>query len=310
MKRLKLFFIICLIVSFNISCHKNNINAEERNNINYKEKYDKLFKENRYDVLYDHIQTWETEESNNPEIYIAYFNYYIFRNRFSGVSIDREIKGSVISIAISDPETGEVVGYNNDAIEYDSDDIITAVEFLDKGLNIAPDRLDMHFGKIRILNEIELYNEAGSELYTTLEISKKINDKWLWANSEQIENGKMFLLNNINDYYRFWLSKRTEESLNQIKKCTEKQIELYPDIIYSYNYLAIFYSIKDQLQETLKYFLLAEKVNPNDTIVLLNIARTYFNINNKEKAREYYLRVLDIGNEQDKEQARFYINQL
>ena len=309
MKKINVLFIFIIIGLFNASCQTKKVDEEE-NNIDYKGIYETLFKEERYNELYEHLQEWEEKEANNPEMYIAYFNYYIIRERFSGISIDNEMKGGTTAIQINDPETGEIVGYINESVQYKNNDIIIAVEYLDKGLNIAPNRLDMHFGKIHILNEVGYYDDAGNELFKTLEISNEINNNWLWANNEMLENGEIFLLNNINDYYGFWLNANEEKALEQVKKCTEKQIELYPNSIYAYNILAIYYSIKNQPQETLKYFLLAETINPNDCIVLLNIGRSYLNMGNSQKAEEYLLKVINIGNQQEKETAEYYLNQL
>jgi tetratricopeptide (TPR) repeat protein len=305
-----MIFIVFCIAALNVSCQSKGNHTGEKYNSVYQETYTALFTEKKYDELYEHLKIWEEHEPDNPEMFIAYFNYFIFREKWSGVSIDRNMKGDGPALSINDPETGETVGYINDSVQYNIDDIIIAVEYLDRGLRIAPDRLDMHFGKIHILNENGYYNDAGSELYTTLAISKEIDNNWLWSGNEKVNDGEYFLLNSINDYYRFWLNTQTEESLDQIKKCTSKQIELYPEVIYSYNFLAIYYSMKNQLQETLKYFLQAETIDPDDCIVLLNIGRTYFNINDKGKAREYFTKVLEIGSEQDKAQAKYFLDKL
>jgi len=310
MKKFAMSIIIFVIVLMNVFCQKKDNKNYEEDNINYKEIYEILFNEKKYDELYVHLRIWETKEPNNPEMNIAYFNYYIFRDVFSGISIDDDNKGDGLSISISDPETGEIVGYLSESTKYRENDIIIAVKYLDKGLSIAPNRLDMHFGKIHILNQIGFYNDAGDALYTALEISQEIDNNWLWSNNEKIENGELYLLNSINDYYGLWLNVKTEGSLNQIKKCIEKQIILYPEQIYSYNILAVYYTMKDQYQEALKYFLQAETIDPNDCIVLLNIGRTYMNIKNYQEAKEYFLKVINTGNDQYKEIAEYYLNQI
>ncbi|MDR0456569.1 MAG: hypothetical protein LBH20_07815 [Treponema sp.] len=310
MNKLNILSIVFILALLFISCQKKNSNDQGENNIDHKKIYEILLNDKKYDELYDHLQMWETKEPENPEIYIAYFNYYIHKDRFSGVSIDMERKGDGPTLQMNDPKTGEIVGYLNDSVVYNNNDIIIAVEYLDKGLSIAPNRLDMHFGKIHILNEIKYYKEAGNELYGTLEISKIISNNWLWSNNEKIEDEESFFLNCINNYYSFWLNEQTEESLNQTKQCAEKQIELYSDNIFAYNYLALYYTVKSQLREALKCFLQAEKINPNDCIVLTNIGRIYLNINDKQKADEYFRKVLQIGSEQDKQYAQYFLNQL
>jgi tetratricopeptide (TPR) repeat protein len=253
---------------------------------------------------------WEKKESNNPEMFIAFFNYYINRNRFSGISIDKERKGTEETIELSDPHSVKIVGYMNKAVHYDTGDILIATGYLDEGLLIAPNRLDMHFGKIHILNEVGFYEISGNELFATLNISKKINNEWLWANNEKIEDGERFFINNLQDYYGLWLNAKTIEAYNQVKLCAEKQLELYPENIYAYNILAVYYSINEEFQKALQCFSQAKKINPNDCMVLINIGRTYQNMNNTNKSEEYYRRVIEIGNEQEKQQAQYYLDQL
>ena len=123
-------------------------------------------------------------------------------------------------------------------------------------------------------------------------------------------NGELFLVNSIQDYYRLWLNAETRESFEQIKLCAQKQIELYPGYVYGYNYLAICYLAEGQFQEGLKYLLQAEIIAPNDCMVLENIGRTYMNMNNNQKAEEYFRKILEVGSEQDKVYAEYYLDML
>jgi len=307
---LKVISVIILLNLFECTRTTAKNNQDHIFDKKYQKTYENLFNEKEYNKILDHLQLWQKNEPNNPEMFIAYFNYFIYRNKFSGISIDKEKKGTEPTLAITDQQSGEIVGYMNDSTQYDTDDVLTAVEYLNKGLIIAPNRLDMHFGKIHILNDIGFYEMAGKELFVTLETSKKINNNWLWANNEIIENGELFFIDNIQDYYSLWLNASTEEAYNQIKLCAEKQLELYPENIYAHNILAVYYSMNNQFQEALKYFLQAENINPDDCIVLTNIGRVYLNLNDKQKAEEYFRKVLQIGNEQDKQYAQYFLKQL
>jgi tetratricopeptide (TPR) repeat protein len=300
------------LLSILFGCKRANVQSAQNNNFGkeYKDTYTELLKSAKYNELFTHLQMWENDEPNNPEMFIAYFNYFIDRNKFSGVSIDKEQKGNGPTMELTDSQSGEIVGYINGSVQYNTDDILTAVNYLNRGLEITPNRLDMHFGKIHILNEIKYYKMAGDALFSSLEISKKINNKWLWSDNEEIEDGKSFFINNIQDYYGLWLNTNEKEAYDQIKLCTEKQIELYPENIQAYNILAIYYLSDRQFQEGLKYLLQAEKINSSDCIVLINVGRTYLNMNNKEKAEEYFKKVLEIGNDQDKQYAQYYLNRL
>ena len=306
-----------------IFAQDNLQNGANNFNISYKNIYEELFSKGDYEELYDHLQKWETQEPNNPELYIGYFNYYINRNRFSGIFLGEQMGSPALEL--QDPETGEIVGYISESVQYNDEDIAKALEYLDKGLGFAPNRLDMYFGKIHLLNELELYERAGSEVLSLIVFSKNINNQWLWSAYENdvsdeditsygsgkiIEDGEDVLLESLQDYYGLWLNVGTDQSLEQMRICTEKQVELYPDHIFAYNVLAVYHFLKEQYHEALSVFLKAEKINANDCIVLVNIGIVYVRIGDNQKAEEYFSKVLEIGDEADKEYARYYLDQL
>jgi hypothetical protein len=52
------------------------------------------------------------------------------------------------------------------------------IEYLNKGLEYSKNRLDMYFGKISILNQINDYQKAGEEVMKILQLSNE-NRKYL-----------------------------------------------------------------------------------------------------------------------------------
>jgi len=249
-----------------------------------------LRKEGKFDELHKQLQMWEAKEPNNLEMFVAYFNYYVNRKMTSQIML------------------GEDALY--ESRKFDKDDVVVAVGYLDKGLKIAPNRLDMRMGKIYILNEIERYEDAGNELYAALEASKKIDNKWLWRDNEEFGGGEKGFLSAAQGHYDLWFDKGTEAALKQFKRCTEKQIELYPEDVFAYNNMAGYYYAKKETQKVLEYLLQAELKAPNDCVVLLNIGKIYLEKEDKEKAKKYFTKVLDIGDEEEKDIAKYFLEKL
>ena len=187
--------ILILTSLFLISCYSDA-------DVDYKSTYRELLDEEKLVELYEHLQKWEIAEPENPELYIAYFNYFLRKGSEPGVEIKENINQDQESLVITDPETGKIMGYIIDAMIYDYEDINHAIEYLDRGLEHGPNRLDMHFGKIHLLNDIKDYKNASKALVIVLQMSIKNKNKWLWEDNESIDDGEMFLLKNILDYYR------------------------------------------------------------------------------------------------------------
>jgi tetratricopeptide (TPR) repeat protein len=275
-----------------------------------KSKYLELLNENKLTELFEHLQKWEKSEPQNPEVYIGYFNYYIRKGSKSGVAIKKYSKSNKEQIVITDPETGEIVGYLTDTIFYDYEEIQHAFEYLDKGLKYGPNRLDMYFGKMHLLNEIEDYEKAGKTLINILNISIKNNNKWLWSDNTPIEDAERFFLDTIQDYYNNWFNAQTEYSLEAIRVVSIEQIKLYPSNIYGYNNLGTYHATKKQYDEALVFFLKAEEIDENDIIVLFNIAHCYKVLDNKKMAKQYYEKIIEIGDKEAVEYAKKMLAEL
>jgi tetratricopeptide (TPR) repeat protein len=217
--------------------------------INYKSVYLDLLQDNRLDDLFLHLQKWETAENKNPEMYVAWFNYYV---RF----------GSSSGIAMGKMDNGQYGIY--DQRKYVHENVFKGISYLDKGLEYSKNRLDMYFGKITALNQIADYQKAGDEVMKLLQLSKEIKNTWLWSDNEIINNGEHFFINSVDDYYRIWLNAGTEISLNQLEKCTIRQIELFPQYVETYNFLSIYYLMNNDFYAAIPYLEMALTIDGND----------------------------------------------
>jgi tetratricopeptide (TPR) repeat protein len=295
MKKLHFFIIFVFLMNFLYS--------------NDKEIYLDLLHNNKLNKLKIHLEKWEKKDPKNPEMFIGYFNYYINKGSKSGVSIDKYPKGEQ-QLAITDPKTDEVIGYLNDTTIYNYDDIKNALIYINRGLSYSPNRLDMHFGKIHILGEIKDFKTQSQSLINLLELSTKNKNKWLWSDNEKISDAENFLLQNIQDYYSTWFNVSTEESMESVKKTASKQINLYPNNIFGYSNLAAYYIVKKDFNESLKHLIKAEKIDPNDIIIINNIAYCYKMINNKKMAKKYYNKMIQKGDKEAAEYAKKMLNEL
>jgi len=278
---------------------------------NNKDVYLTLLNDNKLDELQVHLESWQKQDPENPELYIAYFNYHLHKGTKSGISIDNYRKDETKeTLSISDPKTGKIIGYLNDKLFFDFEEIKTALKYLDEGLKFGPDRLDMYFGKIKTFESIGDYGNQSKQLIETLQHGIQIDNKWLWSDNETIEDGESVLLNSADDYYGFWFSVKTDASLEAAYKSALEQIKLFPNHNYAYNNMGTYYAIKKQYLEAITYYCKAENLEPKDTIVLSNIARCYEEIKDTEKAIVYYNKLKKYGNKNEIDYANKKLKKL
>lgn len=294
MKNRKFITVLAFTVIFVCQNGVVELNAQS-NPADYKMIYLDLLNNNRMDELFTHLEKWETAENENPEMYIAWFNYYVRLGSSSGIEMGRMNDGRY---RIYDQEN------------YLRENVYKGIGYLDKGLKYRKDRLDMYFGKISLLNRINDYQKAGEEVMKVLQLSEQTGNNWLWSDNVKIEDGEQFFLSALYDYYNVWINAGTEAALNQLKICTTRQMELYPQYIEAYNYLSVYYLINNDFNNAIEYLEKALTVNANDSIVLINLGRAYNAVGNKLKAKECFNKVMSVGNENDKKYAQSYLDKL
>lgn len=289
------FFLITLLLLVTISLP---LTATD-----FKDTYVDLLMQGEYEELSQHLAKWEEIDPYDPELYIAYFNYHLNLSRQERIRIEKQPPQDEEVISLTDPETGEAAGYIHSEIYYDEDHISLALGYLDEGLKRRPDRLDMHLGKIHTLGLVSRYEEQKDALIAVLNISSQNENKWLWHEGEKLADGFSNILENTQSRLYQYFQLEDENAYNYIIEVSEKIIELYPGVAYSYNNIAAVHYHRQNYKEAIKYFKLAEEQAPYDTIVINNIAYLSTVTGDIETALEYYEKLKIYGNEEEKRLA-------
>jgi tetratricopeptide (TPR) repeat protein len=254
-----------------------------------KDDYLTLLKKGDYTDLATQLDNWYKSDPQNPEVFIGYFNLHLALAMKSGIGLDTEIPHTTKQyMTLTDPKTGQIVGYMHDKIIYEETETLKAISYLDQGLVFGPDRLDIYFGKTHILMEIHDYPNAVKTVLATFDRSKINKDIWLWSNNKQIDNGRKFLLENIQDYYNKWFQEKTDESLSAVETLARGQIASFPDHSWAYSNLATALSWQKKSEDPLPYLQKAVEIDPNDMVNINNLANYYRLHGNIEMAKKYY----------------------
>ena len=145
----------------------------------------------------------------------------------------------------------------------------------------------------------------------TVVVSKEIDNKWIWCFNKPLqEDPKEFMLENVQSYINglFQLGKSNVDSM--IVKISEVMIKDYPKLIYGYNNIGTILSVREEYEQALKYFHTANEIDPTDILVLSNMAEIYTRMDKKELAIERLKRIIEYGNNDDRNWAEKRIKQL
>ena len=257
------------------------------------------------------LQKWEKADSNDPELYVAYFNFYVTKSKKDFIELGNNPKGeNVLKIMDKDTSKSEPVGYMYGNSNYDPKMIQRGFDYADKGIAKNPTRLDIRFGKTYMFGELEDYKNFTTEIIKTIDYSEKIKNKWTWTDNKPVDDPKQFLLSSIQTYQLQLYNTNNDDLLNNVRQIAETILKYYPDHVESLSNLSIVYLIKKEYDKALTALLKAEKLAPTDYIVLSNIAQAYKLKTDYKNSIKYYELTIKYGNDQAKNYATGQIEEL
>ncbi len=275
---------------------------------NFNQQFNSLFDKKDVAGQEKLLAQWNSTNPNDPELYVAYYNFYVRQSMKEVVGLENQPKGGH-SLEMKD-STGKVAGYMNDLIEYDTSYLNKGFEYIDKGIKMFPNRLDMRFGKIYMLGQIMNFEAFTNEILKTIDYSKSNANAWLWTDNKPQDDAKLFMLSAIHEYVLQLYNTEDDKLLDNMKRICETVLKYYPDHVESLSDLSIVYLINKDYDRALEVLLKAEKFAPTDFIVLNNIALAYMRKDDKVNALKYYRKVLKYGDTDAQATAKEQIDKL
>jgi hypothetical protein len=292
---------ICFLLLFAVAAPA--LPAQERN---YKKEFDTLFYAAKPEQLRVILQAWEHKKPKDPELFIAWYNYYVKNSAHETVVLGEKPKGE--SLELRDT-ANQVEGYMGSEIRYNADTLKKAFVWIDKGIASYPDRLDMRYGKVYMLGQTGNYDAFTSELILAIDHGYKIKNAWKWTDNIPQKDPEQFMLNTTQQYVADLLDAGDGQSAH-IKAVAEAVLKHKPDAVEFLSDVAVSYMLNQEWDKALPELFKAEKINATDLVVLNNIAFCYKQKNDKSNAILYYEKLGKAGNEEDKKKAQEEIDKL
>jgi tetratricopeptide (TPR) repeat protein len=274
----------------------------------YKSDFGKYFHEKDTIKQRETLVRWEKARPTEAELYTSYFNYYFQKSKKELLSLStNEPKGEAFVLKDSLNQTAGYLGSN---VIYDDRDLKNAFIKIDKGISLYPDRLDMRFGKIYALGQVEDWANFTSEIIKAVNYSATNKNNWTWTNNLKKDDGKEFFLTALQSYQGQIYNTENDNLLPNMREIALTILKYYPESVESLSNLSITYFLTGEFEKGLEALFRAEKINPKDSIVLSNIANGYKQTGNKAKAIEYYEKTIQYGDEEIKAFAKNQITEL
>ncbi len=268
----------------------------------YKSDFGKYFQDKDTIKQKETLLKWESAKPNDAELFTSYFNFYFQKSKTEILSLSKnEPSGDALVLQDS---LNKTAGFLSSTESYDATAIKKAFIKIDMGINLYPNRLDMRFGKIYALGEIEDWTNFTSEIIKAVDYSQTNKNNWTWTNNTTKEAGQDFLLSSIQSYQVQLYTTERDDLLQNMREIALAILKYYPEHIESLSNLSVTYFLIGEFDKGLDALFKAEKINPKDAIVLSNIANGYKQSGNKSKAIEYYEKTYLYGDAEAKNFAK------
>ncbi len=276
----------------------NSVSAQ-----NYTQAFNGFLNSNDTTQQFILLKEWEKSNPNDPELYVAYFNYYINKSKSEFIRIGNNPQGEDNIKISSDSAGSRTVGFMYSEIVYNTIGVDSGLLWINNGIKNHPNRLDMRFGKTYILGEIKNYELFTQEILNTIDYSVKNNNQWTWSNNEPLEDAKNFMLGSIQSYQAQLYNIGDDSLLTNMEKIANKILLYEPNHIESLSNLSIVYISNNKYDLALKYLLHAYSIDPKDFIILNNIAHTYKLMGDTKNAIHYFKLTKKYGDKEAKANA-------
>ncbi|MCT4560531.1 MAG: tetratricopeptide repeat protein [Crocinitomicaceae bacterium] len=231
------------------------------------------------------LSNWELEEPKNPDLFICYFNYFfklaeseqLFVNENGGLD-NFEFKTT----------SGQQIGYLDNKVNYDLSLFNKALEKIEEGIELYPNRLDMRYGIISAYEKSGKWVRFTDEIIKTIKYSKTIGNHWKWTDHTVFVGGELAFLKGIDQFQAHLFESGDDALLSHMRVIADEVLAHYPDHMQSYNDLGIAYILTEEYDKALEVMLMAENKEPENPTIMGNIAYIYKLKGDYNSAIRYY----------------------
>ena len=232
------------------------------------------------------LKAWDFADSNDPELYVAYFNFYTVKSKD----------------AVGVVSTGYDANYSKKALEY-----------ISEGIERFPTRFDMRVAKVYMLANLKEFSSLTSEVIKTIEYSAKIKNDWKGSEFRIIDEPVEMFYGAIVEFQGLLYKEKNTALYSNMLKISEAMIRHYPQHVQSMLDISTVYVRQNKYNESIDILQKAIKIEPQNTILNYNLAYVYEMKGEKANAKKYFEVVVANATEKEnqlKEAAERHLNDL
>jgi tetratricopeptide (TPR) repeat protein len=253
----------------------------------YAARYTQLLDQKEYGQLEALLDEWRTQQPDDPDAWIKSADFY-FNQALSPTISTKKPDGEDFVIA---EKNGSVAG----SLSFKPNQALVkkAASFLSEATRKFPNRLDIWCGLAYI-------NQEGGDFDAEFAVLKQMTAyvhahprdlRWL-KGAALTTPADAFVAEKLHTYALYYYKKKTAEGRQRFLKVGLFAVEQFPQQIYAYNDVAAVHMDGGETKKAREWLEKANRVNPEDTLVLMNLAEACLRLKDKAAARKWFEEVV------------------
>ena len=259
----------------------------------FNQEYRQLLEQNDTATMRPLLQKWEQQRPDDPDMLLAYLNYYVLKS-YKVVSVIDVQPYSEYAVPLKN-KTGDTISYINGIYEYVYEELEPGLKYIDKAIQQTPDRLDYRLSKVNLLRITNQPVAIKDELILALQYSYAHQHQWKDGTNALIAEGKEALIQSIQEFVQIFYNTQEREIVELIVPINDTILKYDPYNPQALTNLSFAYVALGDMDKSFNYILQAYQLWPNSFIVNYNVAMHYKERGDVENAKKHFNKALEFA---------------
>jgi tetratricopeptide (TPR) repeat protein len=203
------------------------------------------------------LHAWEFSDANDPDVYIGYFNLFTLKS------------------------------LEKDSTKYDKELAHKALEYISYGITNYPTRFDMRVAKIYMYGRLKEFKPFTDNVIQLIEYSKKINCNWKGEGFRILDTPEKIFSGAVLDAQETLFAQKDSTLYKDIIRISEVMHANFPKDYQCLLSLSMVYFTQKKYDKSLEVLLKAKDLEPNNAVLMYNLAQVYREKGDKDNLRRY-----------------------
>jgi tetratricopeptide (TPR) repeat protein len=178
--------------------------------------------------------------------------------------------------------------------------MLKAADYWKKAVRLYPWRLDLCFWLAHLYQDMDDFEAQYQTLAESLQYADKHRKKLRWENNSILpERASKLIPESLQSYENHYFGQQKLSSDENAFRLAKLIITFFPNHPYAYNSMAAYFWFKNDWEHALKYLIIANHKDPQNSLVLNNIGNILMKLNQPKEAKVYYRKVVRLNQDEE-----------